>query len=143
MKGMFKGLVGLALIYFGVGFTLGAISSSLFAAIYHALGIPTITLAGLAVLQLAIGLILLYFGGKWAFESESGIIRAVFGFIGLLLFIGGIMAALGGVVTGGVTLFAALLLWSVSLAFMGYGFQIKFLAPFASLVKHYKSVIGV
>ncbi len=140
-KSLAKAFTGIVMAFLGMNMMLSALFYGVIASLLAYFGSSLSFLFGLSILGFAIGSVLLLIGSKWLFENEGGFIKLGIGVLGIYLFIVGVLIALSGTVTFGLPLFAAMLVFSVSLAMIGYGFDIKPLNPLGKLIKVYKTQI--
>jgi membrane-bound ClpP family serine protease len=140
-----KALLGLFLF---IGGTILSLMLLFLTAIFTFLGvfglvfnIPAIV--GSAIWGIAIAaLLMLILGLKLFFDNETRFVAFLFGIAGLALFIVGVITMLGSEVSLGTSIIPSILLLSVGLAMMGYGFKIDFLKPAATIVEIPKKMIS-
>lgn len=135
--------IGIIMAYLGFLLILGGVFFSVINSILTIIGIPTSLLLVSSITGIIVGIALAAVGLKIFFENESGLAKLFLGFLGIILFIVGFMAVIGGSVTFGLSLFATLLLWSIAFTFLRYAFELDFLKPFDRLVKLLKVTLGV
>lgn len=139
-KSFIKGAFGLLVLIAGTGFLLSALAYGIAAIVFNWLHMDFSLLGTLSFVGAGIGLVLSILGLKLFFDNESELLKKALGIIGIALFLLGWIAVLAGFVSGGLAWIATLLLWSMGLGFISYGFGVSVLSFFGRLVSAIKKV---
>jgi hypothetical protein len=136
-----KAFVGLGITAISILMLIGS-GISLFgitALTFIGFNLPSCIVA-LAVLDIILGLIGLYFGSRMFFKNEDKFTKSLFGIFGLLVILIGAIVAIGGS-EAIVPIFIGLLIISIGLSFIAYAWNIKALNTFGKLLKMYRGVV--
>lgn len=149
MKSFIMGIFGAIVFFIAATLLLFSFFPLATAQVLNYLGMGTnLTNCGLA--GIIIGIIGSVIGLKLFYDNQTELSKILIGFIGLYVTAIGIVLLLGGTTgafgSGGVTfilgLFASLIVCSIGLGFIAYGFGIKPLKFFSDLVVAFKNLIN-
>jgi len=147
-KSFVVALFGLAMAFAGINLLASAVFYTAVVTVFSYLGISLGFLLSTSMVGGIFGAILLVFGSRLFFQNETALVRTLIGLVGVyLLIVGSVVAALTIAssptgITIPLGIMASMILWSAGLTFMGYGFNLKFLAPMKELMGTYKGLVG-
>ena len=134
------GLAGIFLTIIALMLATATVLSMLLSATIGFFGIDTSFFTSLGLVGFIISIIALYFTTKLIFENETSLLKLFIGLAGILIIILGVIIGLLVVETI-IGIFFALIIISVGISFIGYGFNIDALKPMTKLIDNYKRMI--
>lgn len=136
-----KALIGLFLMASGFPMAMSIVFGGLLFVAFASIGIMLPPLCAFNyVVSFVIGIVLTFYGSKMYFQNETKLVRALFGIMGIYLFILGVLVLVGGAGTPP-AIAGAIFLISMATAFILYGFKIDVFKPLPKVVDAYKKAI--
>jgi hypothetical protein len=142
-KSTLVGFIGLVIGGMGILLAAGGLSSLALSVIIGFLGINLSWIAPLGLLNVAIGIAMAWVGMKLYFDNETALTKMLIGVAGIGIVILAVLLAIACIATADIIgVFAFLILVSMGVAFIQYGFSIHILKPMDRLMALFKKMVA-
>jgi hypothetical protein len=141
-KSTLMGFGGIVIAWIGIMLLLAGIVSASAGTVLGILGISASGIVSLGIFDIIIGVIATWFGFRMLFANETGVIKMLIGISGILLVLIGLIVGLGTFETV-VGILVCLVILSMGIAFVSYGFNIHIWKPLDKLMGYMKKLMTV